>query len=119
MTTKSELTQRENIKGKGRLLNPKDGQPLSEVDYTVVPYDKVVETSEPTRMEVKGGGQVEVFITHAELPDFRSTWLTLELEDGRRVTGLFTKISDGSLHLVKHGGFDEATTKTEARPSGA
>jgi hypothetical protein len=53
------------------------------------------------------------------MPDFRSAWLTLELKDGRRVTGLFKKISGGLLYLIKHGDFDEATTKTEARSSGA
>lgn len=119
MTTKTELTEREKAKGRGRLLNPKDGQPLSEVDYTVVLYDEVVETYGPTRSKVEGGGQVEVFITHAEMPNFKSARLTLELKDGRRVTGLFKKISGGLLYLVKHGGFDEATTKSEARSSGA
>jgi hypothetical protein len=70
-------------------------------------------------MEVKGGGQVEVFITHAEPPNFKSACLTLELKDGRRVTGLFKKISGGLLYLVKHGGFDGSTTKSETRSSGA
>lgn len=112
MAIKTELEEREKLKGKGRLLNPKDGQPLAEVDYTVVRYDEIVETFGPTRRNVEGGGKVEVYVTHAKLPDFRSARLTLELKDGRRVTGVFTKQPTGLLFLVKKGGFDEPADKS-------
>lgn len=106
MTVKTELREHEKLKGKGKLLNPQSGQSLAEVNYTVVRYEEFVETFE-SNLNVEGGGQVEVFITRAELPDFGSCRLTLELKDGRRVTGLFKRLSAGLLHLVKRGDFDE------------
>ena len=107
MTVKTVLNERETLKGKGKILHPKNGQQLAEVAYTVVLYDEFEETFGTDRMKVDGGGQVKVFIAHAEVLNLDSVQLTLELEDGRRVTGLFKRYSGGRFHLVQRGGFDE------------
>jgi hypothetical protein len=112
VTVKTILQECENLKGRGRLLDPKSGQPLTDVDYTVVRYNEIVETFGPTHRNVEGGGQVKVYVTHADLPDFSPSRLTLELKDGRRVTGVFKKLPAGLLCLVKRGGFDESSDKS-------
>lgn len=101
-----EEREGENLKGTGKLLEPSTGRPLAKVQYIVTRYDQSAETF-AAEERVGSDSTIEVYVVKANLHSFAGTRLTLEMEDGRQVTGVFNRGSDGRLALVLKGDFDE------------
>jgi hypothetical protein len=101
--TTLEEKETEKLEGTGKLLNPADGRTLSEAKYSLIHYNEITEVSEGTS-KVEIGGGIEVYVMEANLQGFTGSHLTLEMEDGRKITGVFHRSADGGLALVRKDG---------------